>query len=208
VARGYAVFYPNIRGSIGYGQKFIEMNRGDWGGGDFKDVMAGVDDLIACGIADPEKLGIGGWSYGGYMAEWAITQTTRFKTAVSGAGLSNLISEYGTEEGPSYDEWFYGVPYEPEKLAGFLNSSPFVYLKNARTPTLILQGEADTVDPVGQSVELYRGLKRYGVETELVLYPREPHGFHEEKHLVDRLNRILGWYDKYLKNSAAETKAN
>ncbi|MEQ1474240.1 MAG: S9 family peptidase, partial [Candidatus Acidiferrum sp.] len=158
VARGYAIFYPNIRGSIGYGQKFIEMNRGDWGGGDFKDVMAGVDDLIARGIADPEKLGIGGWSYGGYMSEWAITQTTRFKAAVSGAGLSNLISEYGTEEGPSYDEWFYGVPYEPEKVAGFLNSSPFVHLKNAKTPTLILQGEADTVDPVGQSMELYRGL--------------------------------------------------
>ena len=208
VARGYAIFYPNIRGSIGYGQKFIEMNRGDWGGGDFKDVMAGIDDLIARGIVDPEKLGIGGWSYGGYMAEWGITQTTRFKAAVSGAGLSNLISEYGTEEGPSYDEWFYGVPYEPEKVAGFLNSSPFVHLKNAKTPTLILQGEADTVDPVGQSMELYRGLKRYGVETELVLYPREPHGFHEEKHLLDRLNRILGWYDKLLKDSSAESKAN
>jgi dipeptidyl aminopeptidase/acylaminoacyl peptidase len=203
VAQGYAVFYPNIRGSIGYGQKFIEMNRGDWGGGDFKDVMAGVEDLIARGIADPDKLGIGGWSYGGYMAEWAITQTTRFKAAVSGAGLSNLISEYGTEEGPSYDEWFYGLPYEPEKVAGFLNSSPFVHLKNVRTPTLILQGEADTVDPVGQSMELYRGLKRYGVETELVLYPREPHGFHEEKHLVDRLKRILAWYDKYLKGDAS-----
>lgn len=202
VARGYAVFYPNIRGSIGYGQKFIEMNRGDWGGRDFKDVMAGVDDLIARGIADPERLGIGGWSYGGYMAEWAITQTTRFKAAVSGAGLSNLISEYGTEEDPSYDEWFYGVPYEPGKLPGFLNSSPFVHLKNVKTPTLILQGGADTVDPVGQSMELYRGLKRYGVETELVLYPREPHGFHEEKHLVDRLNRILAWYDKHLKGAA------
>jgi dipeptidyl aminopeptidase/acylaminoacyl peptidase len=202
-AQGYAVLYPNIRGSIGYGQKFIEMNRGDWGGGDFKDVMAGVDDLVARGIADPNKLGIGGWSYGGYMAEWAITQTTRFKAAVSGAGLSNLISEYGTEEGPSYDEWFYGLPYEPEKVAGFLNSSPFVHLKNARTPILILQGEADTVDPVGQSLELYRGLKRYGVETELVLYPREPHGFHEEKHLVDRLKRILAWYDKYLKGDAS-----
>lgn len=201
-ARGYAVFYPNIRGSIGYGQKFIEMNRGDWGGGDFKDVMAGIDDLVARGIADPDKLGIGGWSYGGYMAEWAITQTTRFKVAVSGAGLSNLISEYGTEEGPAYDEWFYGLPYEPEKVAGFLNSSPFVHLKNAKTPTLILQGEADTVDPVGQSTELYRGLKRYGVETELVLYPREPHGFHEEKHLVDRLKRILAWYDKYLKSDS------
>lgn len=204
-ARGYAIFYPNIRGSIGYGQKFIEMNRGDWGGGDFKDVMAGVDDLIARGIADADKLGIGGWSYGGYMSEWAITQTTRFKAAVSGAGLANLISEYGTEEGPSYDEWFYGVPYEPAKVAGFLNSSPFVHLKNAKTPTLILQGEADTVDPVGQSLELYRGLKRYGVDTELVLYPREPHGFREEKHLVDRLKRILAWYDKYLKNAPART---
>jgi dipeptidyl aminopeptidase/acylaminoacyl peptidase len=205
-ARGYAVFYPNIRGSSGYGQKFIEMNRGDWGGGDYRDVMAGVDDLVARGIADPEKLAIGGWSYGGYMAEWAITQTTRFKAAVSGAGLSNLISEYGTEQGPSYDEWFYGVPYEPEKVAGFLNSSPFVHLRNAKTPTLILQGDADLTDPFGQSQELYRGLKRYGVETEMVVYPREPHGFREEKHLLDRLNRILAWYDKYLRDAAPPAK--
>ena len=205
-ARGYAVFYPNIRGSSGYGQKFMEMNRGDWGGGDYRDVMAGVDDLVARRIADPEKLAIGGWSYGGYMAEWAITQTTRFKVAVSGAGLANLISEYGTEEGPSYDEWFYGVPYEPEKVAGFLNSSPFVHLKNAKTPTLILQGDADLTDPLGQSQELYRGLKRYGVETEMVVYPREPHGFREEKHLLDRLNRILAWYDKYLKDKPPTSK--
>ena len=205
-ARGYAVFYPNIRGSSGYGQKFIEMNRGDWGGGDYRDVMAGVDDLLARGIADPERLAIGGWSYGGYMAEWAITQTTRFKAAVSGAGLANLISEYGTEQGPSYDEWFYGVPYEPEKVAGFLNSSPFVHLKSAKTPTLILQGDADLTDPLGQSQELYRGLKRYGVETELVVYPREPHGFREEKHLLDRLNRILDWYDKYLKDKPPASK--
>jgi len=204
VARGYAIFYPNIRGSSGYGQKFIEMNRGDWGGGDYRDVMAGVDDLIARGIGDPEKLAIGGWSYGGYMSEWAITQTTRFKAAVSGAGLSNLISEYGTEQGPTYDEWFYGLPYEPDRVAGFLNSSPFVHLKNVRTPTLILQGDADPVDPLGQSQELYRGLKRYGVETELVVYPREPHSFHEEKHLLDRLNRILAWYDKHLKETASK----
>jgi dipeptidyl aminopeptidase/acylaminoacyl peptidase len=206
-ARGYAVFYPNIRGSIGYGQKFVEMNRGDWGGKDFKDVMWGVDDLVAKGIADPEKLAIGGWSYGGYMSEWAITQTPRFKAAVSGAGLANLISEYGTERGPSYDEWFFGLPYE--KPDGFLNSSPFLYLKNVKTPTLILQGDADVVDPLGQSQELYRGLKRYGVETELVVYPREPHGFHEQKHLLDRLNRILAWYDAHLKkpDAAATTTA-
>jgi dipeptidyl aminopeptidase/acylaminoacyl peptidase len=196
-ARGYAVFYPNIRGSIGYGQKFVEMNRGDWGGHDFQDVMWGVKDLVTKGIADPNRLGIGGWSYGGYMAEWAITQTNDFKAAVSGAGMANLISEFGTEEHPSYDEWFYGVPYE--KPEGFLNSSPFLYLKNAKTPTLILQGEADTTDPLGQSQELYRGLKHYGVEAELVVYPREPHGLREEKHLLDLINRILAWYDKHLK---------
>jgi dipeptidyl aminopeptidase/acylaminoacyl peptidase len=198
-ARGYAVFYPNIRGSVGYGQKFIEMNRGDWGGADFKDVMWGVKDLVDRGIADATKLGIGGWSYGGYMAEWAITQTNDFKAAVSGAGLSDLISEYGTEEHPAYDEWFYGVPYESDSLVKYLNSSPFTQLKNAKTPTLVLQGEADTTDPLGQSQELYRGLKHYGVKTELVLYPREPHGLREEKHLLDRLNRMVAWYDKYVK---------
>ena len=197
VTHGYAVFYPNNRGSVGYGQKFMEANRGDWGGGDFKDVMAGVEDLVKRGIADPEKLGIGGWSYGGYMAEWAITQTSAFKAAVSGAGMADLISEFGTEDHPAGDEWFYGVPWEQPE--GFLNSSPFVHLKKAKTPTLVLQGDADTVDPLGQSQELYRGLKRYGVEAEFVVYPREAQGFHEEKHLVDRLNRILAWYDKYLK---------
>jgi len=196
-AHGFAVFYPNIRGSTGYGHKFIEMNRGDWGGGDFKDVMAGVDSLIAQGIADPDKLGIGGWSYGGYMSEWAITQTHRFKAAVSGAGLANLASEFGTESGSSYDEWFYGTPYE--NLDGFMKSSPVKYLKNAQTPTLILQGDADTTDPIGQSEELYRGLKHYGVEAEMVIYPREPHGLREEKHLVDRLNRIVAWYESHLK---------
>ncbi len=197
VARGYLVMYPNVRGSTGYGEKFVEMNRADWGGGDFKDVMAGVDDLVAKGFADPARLGIGGWSYGGYMSEWGVTQTDRFKAAVSGAGMANLISEFGTENGPAYDEWFFGTPYEhPER---FLNSSPFIYIKNAKTPTLILQGEADPVDPIGQSQELYRGLKRYGVDAELVLYPREPHGFQEAKHRTDVLTRMLAWFDKYLK---------
>ncbi len=204
-ANGYAVFYPNIRGSSGYGEKFIEANRGDWGGGDFQDVMAGVKDLVDREIVDGKRLGIGGWSYGGYMTDWAITQTNEFKAAVSGAGLANLISEYGTEEHPSYDEWFYGLPYE--KPEGFLNSSPFLHLKNVKTPTLFLQGETDTVDPPGQSTEMYRGLKRYGVETELVMYPREPHGFHEEKHLLDRMQRILAWYDKYLKGAGAAAGA-
>jgi dipeptidyl aminopeptidase/acylaminoacyl peptidase len=197
VAHGFAVFYPNVRGSTGYGEKFTELNKGDWGGGDFKDVMAGVDDLIAKGIADPDLLGIGGWSYGGYMAEWAITQTTRFKAAVAGAGMSDLISEYGTEKNPEYDEWFWGVPYE--KPEGFLNGSAFVYVKSAKTPTLILQGESDVVDPPGQSLELYRGLKRYNVPAAYVLYPREPHAFQEAKHRVDVQNRVIAWFMEYLK---------
>jgi dipeptidyl aminopeptidase/acylaminoacyl peptidase len=200
-ARGYAVLYPNVRGSTGYGHHFLEMNRADWGGGDFKDVMAGADWLVARGIADPNRLGIGGWSYGGYMAAWAVTQTTRFKAAVSGAPVIDMASEFGTENGSAYDEWFYGTPYE--KLDGFIKSSPMTFVKNVKTPTLLLQGEDDTTDPIGQSQQFYRGLKRYGVDSDLVLYPREPHGLREEHHLVDRLTRILAWYDRYLKPAAS-----
>jgi dipeptidyl aminopeptidase/acylaminoacyl peptidase len=196
-ARGYAVFYPNIRGSTGYGHRFIEMNRGDWGGADFKDVMAGVDYLISRGVADPNRLGIGGWSYGGYMAAWAVTQTGRFKAAVSGAGMSDLATEFGTEDGPAYDEWFYGLPYE--KPEGFAKSSPMTYVRNVRTPTLLLHGENDRTDPLAQSQMFYRALKRYGVESEFVVYPREPHGLQEEKHLIDRLNRVVRWFDAHLK---------
>ena len=202
-ARGYAVLYPNVRGSTGYGQQFVEANRGDWGGGDFKDVMAGVDAMIARGIADPNRLGIGGWSYGGYMSAWAITQTTRFKAAVIGAPVIDLASEFGTENGPAYDHWFYGTPYE--KLDGFIKSSPVTFVKNAKTPSLILQGDADTTDPIGQSQQFYRGLKWYGVDSDFVVYPREPHGLREEAHLVDRLTRIVAWYDRYLKPSTAST---
>jgi dipeptidyl aminopeptidase/acylaminoacyl peptidase len=201
--RGYAVLYPNVRGSTGYGQRFVELNRADWGGGDFKDVMAGVDWAVARGIADPDRLAIGGWSYGGYMAAWAVTQTSRFKAAVVGAPVIDLASEYGTEAGPAYDEWFYGLPYE--KLDGFIRSSPITYVKNVKTPTLLLQGEQDVTDPIGQSQQFYRGLKRYGIESDLVLYPREGHGLREEKHLVDRLTRIIAWYDKYLSAAGIST---
>lgn len=201
--RGYAVLYPNIRGSTGYGAAFVEMNRADWGGGDFKDVMAAVDWALAEGIADPARIGIGGWSYGGYMAAWAVTQTTRFAAAVSGAPVIDMASEFGTENGSAYDEWFYGTPYE--RLDGFVKSSPMTFVKNAKTPTLLLQGEDDETDPIGQSQQFYRGLKRYGVDTELVRYPREPHGFREEQHLLDRINRILAWYDRYLKPDRSPT---
>lgn len=195
-AHGFAAAYFNIRGSTGYGAQFMESNRADWGGADFKDVMAGVDYLVKQGIADPNRLGIGGWSYGGYMSEWAITQTNRFKAAVSGAGMVDLIAEFDTENGPSYDKWFWGLPYD--KPQPMIEHSPFMFLKNAHTPILILQGIADTTDPLGQSTGLYRGLKFYGAPAELVEYPRENHGFHEQQHQIDRLNRIVAWYEKYL----------
>lgn len=153
--------------------------------------------MIELGVADPDRLGIGGWSYGGYMAAWAITQTNRFKAAVAGAGMSDLASEFGTEARPAYDRWFYGLPYEG--LERFVKSSPIAYIRNARTPTLILQGEADTTDPIGQSQQLYRGLKYYGVRSDFVVYPREGHGIREEKHQLDTYCRILAWFETYLR---------
>jgi dipeptidyl aminopeptidase/acylaminoacyl peptidase len=198
-ANGYAAFCPNVRGSTGYGWKFLVKNRADWGGGDFKDIMAGVDDLVHRGIADPKRLGIAGWSYGGYMSAWAITQTRRFKAAVVGAGMSDLASEFGTEtlESAQYDHWFFGVPYE--KGEGFLKRSPVTHLKNARTPTLILHGEKDPIDPLGQAQQLHRGLKHYGSTCEFVIYPRAGHGLQEEKHLLDLERRLLRWFDTHMK---------
>jgi hypothetical protein len=145
--------------------------------------FAGVDDMVKRGIADPMRLGIGGWSYGGYMAEWAITQTDRLRFAISGVGMADLATEFGTEARPAGDEWYYGVPYE--NLAGFQKSSAITFIKNAKTPTFILQGEMDTTDPISRSQMLYRGLKRYHVPAEFVVYPREPHGLREPKHIAD-----------------------
>jgi dipeptidyl aminopeptidase/acylaminoacyl peptidase len=198
-ARGFVVLSPNIRGSTGYGHDFMVLNRRDWGGGDFKDVMAGVDWLVKNGIADPNRIGIAGWSYGGYMAAWAVTQTTLFKASVSGAPMTDLALEYGAEEAGinAYDTWFMGNPYE--NLPLFTERSPVTFIKRVKTPTLILCGENDTTDPVEQCVQFHRGLRRYGVETELVVYPREGHGIREEKHRIDVLNRIFGWLEKYLK---------
>jgi len=198
-ARGFAVLSPNVRGSTGYGYDFMAVNRYDWGGGDFKDVMAGADWLIKTGIADPARIGIGGWSYGGYMAAWAVTQTTLFKASVSGAPMTDLAFEYGAEA-PGInigDTWALGNPYE--NLPLFTARSPMTFVRKVRTPTLLLCGENDTTDPVGQCYEFHRGLRRCGVDTELVVYPREGHGPREERHRIDALNRIVGWFEKYLK---------
>jgi dipeptidyl aminopeptidase/acylaminoacyl peptidase len=193
--KGYAVMQPNIRGSTGYGWKFLESNRKDWGGGDFKDVMSGIDYLIAHKNIDSSKLAIVGWSYGGYMSEWAITQTNRFKAAMSGAGLFNLASEFGTEGGAAYDNWCLGTPYE--NMDVFARHSAISFVKNAKTPILIIQGEDDDVDPIGQSQELYRALRYYNVPAELVTYPREHHGFVELNHNIDYITRMINWVEKY-----------
>jgi dipeptidyl aminopeptidase/acylaminoacyl peptidase len=199
-SHGYAVFYPNIRGSTGYGFRFSQMSRGDWGGADFKDLMAGVDFLVARGIADRDRLGIGGWSHGGTISAWATTQTQRFKAAVVGAPVVNWLSEIGTEDEPEGDFDLFGVAYENLDL--YQKISPITFIKNARTPTLILHGAEDRNNPIGQSKELFVALKHYGVESEFVTYPREPHGFREAKHQVDRLARILRWFDSHLKSPA------
>jgi dipeptidyl aminopeptidase/acylaminoacyl peptidase len=198
-ARGWAVFYPNVRGSIGSGHGFLVMNRRDWGGGDFSDIMAGLDYLIQTGVADPDRIGIGGWSYGGYMAAWAVTQTDRFKASISGAPMTDLAFEYGTETSSinAYDTWYLGTPYENLDL--FVERSPTTHLRRVSTPTLLLCAENDVIDPIGQCRQFHRGLKRFGVETEFVRYPREGHGIREEMHQIDLLNRVIDWFERYLK---------
>jgi dipeptidyl aminopeptidase/acylaminoacyl peptidase len=195
--RGWAVFYPNPRGSSNYGEKTLQANVTDWGGGDYKDIMTGVDALVARGIADPDKLAHIGWSYGGYMTAWVITQTTRFKAAMVGAGLTNMWSMYGTNDIPSVlIAYFGGIPNK-QTLPHYLDRSAMSHIDNVTTPTLILHGANDERVPVGQAYELYRGLKDRGKATELVFYPREGHGIAEYYHLKDRMQRIYDWVTKY-----------
>jgi dipeptidyl aminopeptidase/acylaminoacyl peptidase len=198
-SHGYAVLMPNPRGSDGQGPKFAEAVHADWGGMDFEDILSGVDDLVDKGIADPDRLGIGGWSYGGFMSSWAIGHTTRFKAAVIGAAVTDLISFYGsTDITPNFPAvYFDGPPQANRKL--YEAHSPLSFAQNAKTPSLILHGEADPRVPATQGWELYNALQDAGVKTELVTYPREPHGIREPEHEKDVLTRVLAWYDKHLK---------
>ena len=204
--KGWAVFYPNPRGSTNYGEKFLQNNVNDWGGGDFKDIMTGVDALVARGIADPDKLAHIGWSYGGYMTAWVITQTSRFKAAMVGAGLTNMWSMYGTNDIPSVlISYFGGIP-NAKTLPLYLDRSAMSHIDKVTTPTLILHGAEDERVPVGQAQELFRGLKDRGKPTELVFYPREGHGISEYYHQQDRMQRIYDWVTKYTLPSAASSQ--
>jgi dipeptidyl aminopeptidase/acylaminoacyl peptidase len=194
---GYAVFMPNPRGSTGWGVDFTEANIGDLGGRDFADIIAGLDHVIALGIADSARLGIGGWSYGGFMTAWAVTQTDRFKAAIAGAPITHWRSFHGIADIGAWDQISYRA--SPYAACGpYDRFSPIHHVTQAKTPTLLIHGQDDIIVPVSQSYEFFRALKERGVPTELVVYPREPHGPRERAHKLDRLRRFLEWFDRYL----------
>lgn len=195
--RGYVVLLPNPRGSTGRGAAFTDANVGDLGGGEFRDMMAGVDHVVALGFVDEERIGIGGWSWGGYMTAWSITQTDRFRCAVMGAGLANLASDQGQNDVPRMNDEYFGVSVYDD-IAPYIAVSAISAMSGAATPTLILHGESDERVAVQQSWEMYRGLTRRGVQTSLVTYPREPHEIRERAHQIDLLERVLGWFDRFL----------
>jgi dipeptidyl aminopeptidase/acylaminoacyl peptidase len=175
LGQGWAVLRPNPRGSTGYGASFAAANKNDLGGGDYRDIMAGVDAVVAGYPIDPGKLALMGYSYGGEMAGFVEGQTDRFKAIISGAPVIDQESEYGTEDGSWYDRWFYnGYPWEHAVDAW--KQSPLANASHAKTPFMLLQGDSDKTDPLGQSEEMYRALRQMAVPVDLIVYPREDHG--------------------------------
>ena len=195
---GYFLLLPNPRGSFGQGETFTRANVKDFGYGDWRDIMAGVDEAIRVAPVDPQRLGLTGWSYGGYMAMWGVTQTDRFRAAMAGAGIANWSSYYGENK---IDQWmipFFGksVYDDPEVYA---RSAPLTFIKNVKTPTLIIVGDSDGECPTPQSYEFWHALNTLGVKTELVVYEREGHMFVKPEHLRDVMTRTVAWFDEYLK---------
>lgn len=196
-AEGFAVLRVNVRGSSGYGAEFRHANYQDWGGGDFQDLMSGVDHVIGLGVADPERLGVMGWSYGGFMTSWMITQTKRFRAASVGAGVTNLVSFTGTADIPSFlPDYFAGEYWSRPGL--YEKHSPMFHIKGVSTPTLIQHGDKDERVPLSQGLELYNALKRQGCMTQMVVYPRTPHSIEEPKLLRDCMVRNVDWFNQHL----------
>ena len=198
---GFACFAPNFRGGDGYGNDFATANYNDWGGGDYQDIMTGIDSLIEQGIADSGRLIVGGSSYGGYMTTWMITHTDRFKAACNVCGVINLVSFYAQTDIPSFMSLYFAGP-PSQGLELYRERSPINHVDSAQTPTLILHGEEDIRVPLPQSEEFYAGLKAAGVETVFVKYPREGHSIGEPRHQLDMLKRQLAWYNKYITHDA------
>ena len=196
-AQGWAALRSNIRGSSGYGRTFRYANYKDWGGRDFKDLMAGVNHVIGLGVADPGRLGVMGWSYGGYMSSWIITQTKRFKAASIGAPVTDLVSFTGTSDIPGFLPDYFGGEFW-NNPALYEKHSAMFNIKGASTPTMIQHGEADVRVPYGQGHELYSALKRQGTKVKMIAYPRQPHGLQEPRLILDAANRNVEWFKEYL----------
>jgi dipeptidyl aminopeptidase/acylaminoacyl peptidase len=195
---GYFVLQPNPRGSFGQGEASTRANVKDFGYGDFRDILAGVDEALRVAPIDPNRLGLTGWSYGGFMTMWGVTQTNRFKAAMAGAGIANWLSYYGENK---IDQWmipFFGksVYDDPEVYA---KSSPITFIKNVKTPTLVIVGDSDGECPTPQSYEFWHALKTLGVPTQLVVYDHEGHMFVKPDHQRDRIRRTVAWFDAYLR---------
>ncbi len=204
-SQGYVVFMPNPRGSGGWGAKFRQANLKDWGGADYHDIQDGVDELIARGIADRDHMGVMGWSYGGYMTSWTITQTSRFRAASMGAGITNLYSFYGTTDVPFLTEvYFGGPPWQAREL--YMARSPMTFVDHVTTPTLIQHGTIDRRVPISQGEELYTALRARGIAVEMIRYPRSAHGVTEPKLIRDTLTRNLEWFDRYVRGNAQAAK--
>lgn len=195
--QGYAVLRPNPRGSSGYGKDFRFANYNDWGYGDFEDDMSGVDKVISMGVAHADSLVICGWSYGGYMTSFAVTRTNRFKAASVGAGVTNLMSFVGTADIPSFLPDYFGGEYW-DQLASYEKHSAVFNVKNVKTPSQVIHGERDIRVPPSQGFEYYTAMKRLGVPTEMITYPRTPHGVQEPKFIQDIGERIIVWFNKQL----------
>jgi dipeptidyl aminopeptidase/acylaminoacyl peptidase len=204
---GYFVFFPNPRGSFGQGEAFTRANVKDFGHGDLRDILSGVDAVLKHVPVDANRLAIAGWSYGGYMTMWAVTQTTRFRAAVAGAGIANWQSYYGQN---GIDQWL--LPYFGATVyddpAVYARSSPIEFITRVRTPTLVLVGERDAECPPPQSREFWHALKTRKVPTQLVIYPGEGHGFRSPRHRCDVMRRTLRWLDRYLQPGGGAPEAS
>src|SRR5215472_13098255 len=203
-ANGYAVLLPNPRGSSGYGQKFCAAIYADWGNKDYQDDVAMVDYAVAQGIADPDKLGVGGWSYGGISTDFIIAQTKRFKAAISGAGVALIASFYGHYHYQRDYDIELGYPWDHKEVWDRI--SPFYRVADITTPTLFMGGDLDSNVPILGSEQMYEAMKTLGRTTELVVYPGEYHGFTIPSHLKDRLERFMAWYNHYVKGDSAAAR--
>jgi dipeptidyl aminopeptidase/acylaminoacyl peptidase len=208
-ANGYAVLNVNYRGSSGRGQAFSRAIAADWGHYEVEDLKAGVDHVIKMGIADPDQLGVGGWSYGAILTDYMIASDPRFKAATSGAGTAFTVAFYGTDQYIIQYDNEIGPPWNPKAWDTYVKISyPFLHADRIKTPTLFLGGERDFNVPVQGGQQMYQALRSLGVETQLIIYPNENHGIQRPSYQRDRYERYLAWYDKYVKKSAAPSKTS